>query len=105
MAQLTKRHRAFVDLELALQGAKLDPTLQAICDLIDQGREVPERVHADLDRALKNPGKGHHDLTARQVGALIPRPIKNWDYRELREPIADALRQFTEFPRRQGAHA
>jgi hypothetical protein len=45
---------------------------QAICDLLDQNREVLERVQRDLDRGLKNPSKGRHGLTARQVvGALV----------------------------------
>jgi IS5 family transposase len=91
----------FADLELALQGVQLDPTLQAICNLLDENREVLERVQCDLHRGLKNPSKGrHHGLTARQVaGALVLMRIKNWDYRELRERIADGvtLRQFTDF--------
>jgi IS5 family transposase len=100
MARPTTRQVTFADLELALQGVKLDPTLQAICDLIDQNPEVLERVQADLYRGLKNPSKGRHGLTARQVvGALVLMRIKNWDYRELRERIADGvtLRQFTDF--------
>jgi len=72
MARPTTRQVTFADLELALQGVKLDPTLQAICDLLDQNREVLERVQADLCRGLKNPSKGRHGLTARQVvGALV----------------------------------
>ena len=100
MARPTTRQVTFADLELALQGVQLDPTLQAICDLLDQNREVLERVQADLCRGLKNPNKGRHGLTARQVvGALVLMRIKNWDYRELRERIADGvtLRQFTDF--------
>jgi transposase, IS5 family len=100
MARPTTRQVTFADLELALQGVQLDPTLQAICDLLDQNREVLERVQADLCRGLKNPNKGRHGLTARQVvGALVLMRMKNWDYRELRERIADGvtLRQFTDF--------
>jgi hypothetical protein len=37
----------FADPELALQGVKLDPTLQAICDFLDQNPEVLERVQAN----------------------------------------------------------
>jgi hypothetical protein len=57
-------------------------------------------VQCDLHRGLKNPSKGRHGLTARQVvGALVLMRIKNWDYRELRERIADGvtLRQFADF--------
>ena len=100
MARLTTRQVTFADLELALQGVKLDPTLQAICDFLDDNHEVLERVQADLCRGLKNPDKGRHGLTARQVvSALVLMRIKNWDYRELRERIADGvtLRQFTDF--------
>src|SRR5215510_13983295 len=49
---------------------------------------------------LKAPDKGRHGLTAPQVlRALILMRVKNWDYRELRERIADGitLRQFTDF--------
>ena len=100
MARATTRQVSFADLELALQGVQLDPALQAICDLLDQNREVLERVQCDLNRGLKHPSKGRHGLTARQVvGALVLMRIKNWDYRELRERIADGvtLRQFTDF--------
>jgi transposase, IS5 family len=100
MARPTTRQMTFADLELAFQGVQLDPTLQAICDLLDQNREVLERVQCDLHRGLKNPSKGRRGLTARQVvGALVLMRIKNWDYRELRERIADGvtLRQFTDF--------
>ena len=100
MARPTTRQITFADLELALQGVQLDPTLQAICDLLDHNREVLERVQCDLNRGLKNPSKGRHGLTARQVvGALVLMRIKNWDYRELRERIAEGvtLRQFTDF--------
>ena len=80
MARPTTRQVTFADLELALQGVQLDPTLQAICDLLDQNPEVLARVQADLYRGLKNPTKGRHGLTARQVaGALVLMRIKNWN--------------------------
>jgi len=69
MARPTTRQMTFADLELALQGVQLDPTLQAICDLLDQNPEVLERVQRDLCRGLKNPGKGRHGLTARRRSA------------------------------------
>ena len=57
----------FADLELALQGVKLDPTVQAICDLLDHNREVLARVQGDRCHGLKNPDKGRHGRTARHV--------------------------------------
>jgi Transposase domain (DUF772) len=51
-------------------------------------------------RATNWPDHGRHALTAVQVlRALVLMRLKNWDYRELRERIADGitLRQFTDF--------
>jgi IS5 family transposase len=51
-------------------------------------------------RGLKKPCKGRRGLTAPQVlRSLVLMRVKNWDYRELRERIADGvtLRQFTDF--------
>src|SRR5258708_3295209 len=59
-----------------------------------------ERVRRDLVRGLKKPRKGRRGLTAPQVlRSLVVMRVKNWDYRELRERIADGvtLRQFTDF--------
>ena len=59
-----------------------------------------ERVRRDLVRGLRNPGSGRKGLTAQQVlRSLVLKRVKNWDYRELRERIADGLtlRQFTDF--------
>jgi len=53
-----------------------------------------------LQRGLKRPAKGRRGLTAPQVlRALVLMRLKNWDYRELRERIADGitLRAFTDF--------
>jgi hypothetical protein len=73
-------------------GRAAGPAAAGHCDLLDQNHEVLERVQRDLYRGLKNPGKGRHGLTARQVvGALVLTCIKNWDYRELRERIADGV--------------
>src|SRR6185437_4213158 len=58
------------------------------------------RARQDLLRGLKQPGSGRHGLTATQVlRSLVLMRLKNWDYRELRERIADGLtlRQFTDF--------
>jgi IS5 family transposase len=78
----------------------LEPVLQAIADLLDDHEEMIERIRGDLRRGLKNPDTGRNGLTAQQLlRSLVLMRIKNWDYRELRERIADGytLRQFTEF--------
>jgi IS5 family transposase len=59
-----------------------------------------QRVRHDLVRGLKKPTTGRTGLTAAQVlRSLILMRVKNWDYRELRERIADGytLRHFTAF--------
>jgi transposase, IS5 family len=60
----------------------------------------PRRQRDDLGNGLKNPNTGRDGLTPQQVlRSLILKHVKNWDYRELRERIADGytLRQFTDF--------
>src|SRR6201996_94912 len=91
---------SFADLELLRQGVRLEPLLQAICDFLDKQPALIERVRCDLLRGLNEPDKGRRGLTASQVlRALVLMRLKNWDYRELRERIADGitLRQFTDF--------
>src|SRR2546425_6478538 len=59
-----------------------------------------EAVRCDLEQGLKNPRTGRGGLTPQQVlRSLIVMRVKSWDYRELRERIADGytLRQFTDF--------
>lgn len=90
----------FADLEFLQQRIQLEPPLQAIAAFLDSHAGLLERVQADLARRLKHPTKGRHGLTAPQVlRSLILMRVKNWDYRELRERIADGytLRQFTQF--------
>src|SRR6184192_3908898 len=82
------------------QGLRLEPLLGAISDFLDDQRDMVERVRRDLVRGLKKPGSGRSGLTPRQIlRALVLMRLKNWDYRELRERIADGLtlRQFTDF--------
>jgi IS5 family transposase len=82
------------------QGVRLEPLLGAISDFLDDHEEMIERIRRDLVRGLKKPGSGRSGLTARQVlRSLVLMRVKNWDYRELRERIADGLtlRQFTDF--------
>ena len=92
----TARQISFADWELMRQGdrgVRLEP-------LLDDQRDVIECIRRDLVRGLKQPGSGRHGLTATQVlRSLVLMRLKNWDYRELRERIADGLtlRQFTDF--------
>ena len=100
MARPPARQMSFADLELLRQGVRLEPLLQAICDFLDKQAAPVERVRRDLIRGLNEPDKGRRGLTASQtLRALVLMRLKNWDYRELRERIADGitLRRFTDF--------
>src|SRR6267378_1490804 len=82
------------------QGVRLEPLLEAISKFLDSQHGMIERVRRDLVRGLKQPRKGRCGLTAPQVlRSLVVMRVKNWDYRELRERIADGVtwRQFTDF--------
>src|SRR5580698_7722296 len=84
---------SFADLELLRQGVRLEPLLQAICDFLDRQAAPIERVRRDLIRGLNEP------TASQTLRALVLMRLKNWDYRELRERIADGitLRRFTDF--------
>jgi len=100
VARPVARQMSFADLELLRQGVRLEPLLQAICDFLDKQPALVERVRRDLVCGLKQPDHGRRGLTAPQVlRALVLMRLKNWDYRELRERIADGitLRAFTNF--------
>lgn len=91
---------SFADWEMMQQGIRLEPMLQAITDFLGDHEELIEAVGRDLRAGLKNPDTGRCGLAAEQVlRSLVLMRIKDWDYRELRERIADgySLRQFTEF--------
>src|SRR5262245_20560949 len=82
------------------QGVRLEPLLQAISKFLDEQHQIVEKVRRDLARGLKKPKSGRRGLTPQQVlRSFVLKRVKNWDYRELRERIADGmtLRQFTEF--------
>src|SRR5438046_1030372 len=82
------------------QGLRLEPLLGAISDFLDDQGDMIECIRRDLVRGLKKPGSGRSGLTPRQIlRSLVLMRLKNWDYRELRERIADGLtlRQFTDF--------
>jgi transposase, IS5 family len=100
VARAAARQISFADVELMRQGLRLEPLLEAISGFLDNRHEMIERVRRDLVRGLKKPARGRRGLTARQVlRSLVLMRVKNWDYRELRERIADGLtlRQFTDF--------
>jgi IS5 family transposase len=91
---------SFADLEFIKQGIDLEPTLKAIADFLDDHGAIVQRVRRDLVRGLKRPRTGRTGVTPQQVlRSLILMRVKNWDYRELRERIADGytLRVFTQF--------
>jgi IS5 family transposase len=91
---------SFADLEFMHQRVQLEPTLRGIADFLDTHVALVDAVRRDLARGLKHPTTGRHGMTAPQVlRSLILMRVKNWDYRELRERIADGytLRHFTQF--------
>jgi len=91
---------SFADVEFVKQGIFLAPHLQAISNFLEEHEELIEKVRGDLQRGLKNPATGRNGLSPSQVlRSLILMRVKDWDYRELRERIADGytLRSFTDF--------
>ena len=100
MSRASHPQISFADWELLQQGLVLEPVLEAISAFLDDHEEMIEAVRDDLQRGLKNPDTGRNGLTPQQVlRSLILMRVKNWDYRELRERIADGLtlRRFTDF--------
>lgn len=100
MTRATHPQISFADLEFIQQGISLDPILQAISSFIDEHAEIVEKVRRDLVRGLEKPDTGRNGLTPQQVlRSLTLMRFKNWDYRELRERIADGytLRRFAHF--------
>jgi len=100
MRELRRRQLGFADLELWRQGVRLDPLLEQIGRFLEQHGELIQLVYADLVRGLKKHQRCRAGLTAEQVlRAFVLQRAKNWDYRELRERIADSFtrRQFTRF--------
>ena len=100
MTRVADLQISFADLEFLNQNVQLDPLLQNISDFIGKHAELIAIVRRDLERGLKNPATGRSGLSAPQVlRSLTLQRVKNWDYRELRERIADGytLRRFTDF--------
>jgi len=70
--------RTFADLEFLYQGIHLDPTLQAISELLDQHGETIELVRQDLQRGLQKPHTGRGGINASQaLRSLILMRVKN----------------------------
>jgi IS5 family transposase len=91
---------SFADWELMRQGLELEPLLAAIAGFLDDHEELVTRIRGDLRRGLKQPDTGRSGMAPREVlRPLVLMRVKNWDYRELRERIADGytLRLFTGF--------
>jgi IS5 family transposase len=91
---------SFADWELMRQGLELEPLLRAIADFLNDHEELVTRIRGDLRRGLKQPDTGRSGMAPREVlRSLVLMRVKNWDYRELRERIADGytLRLFTGF--------
>ena len=100
MSRATTTQLSFADWELMRQGLELEPLLQAISDFLDDHEGLVAKIRGDLRRGLKNPATGRSGLAPREVlRSLVLMRVKNWDYRELRERIADGytLRLFTGF--------
>jgi transposase, IS5 family len=90
----------FADLEFIRQGVDMDENLKKISEFLDTQPEVLEMVRQDLQRGVKNPKTGRKGLTPEQtLRSYVLRRIKDVDYRELRNQIADgiSLRCFTRF--------
>jgi transposase, IS5 family len=90
----------FADLEFMSQGVRLDPVLEQILEFVQRNHVLVEAVRKQLDHGLKQPRTGRPGLSAEQtILSLILMRYKNWDYRELRERIADGytMRRFTQF--------
>jgi IS5 family transposase len=100
MSRALSNQISFADWELMRQGVVLEPVLQAISDFLDDHEELVGKIRGDLRRGLKKPDTGRSGLAPQEVlRALVLMRVKNWDYRELRERIADGytLRLFTRF--------
>ena len=100
MTRIADTQVSFADLEFLAQGIDLDPILKRISEFLDDHPKIVKLVGKDLERGVKKPDMGRCGITAPQVlRSLILMRVKNWDYRELRERIADGytLRQFTGF--------
>jgi transposase, IS5 family len=100
MTRVADPQVSFADLEFFTQGIDLDPILKRISEILDHHPKIAKLVGKDLERGVKKPDMGRSGMTAPQVvRSLILMRVKNCDYRELRERIADGytLRRFSGF--------
>src|SRR5258708_1082853 len=100
MSRAVTLQRTFDDLALMQQGVVLEPLLEAISDFLDDHEGLITTIRSDLQRGVKYGDTGRRGLTAEQIlRSLVVMRVKNWDYRELRERIADGitLRRFADF--------
>lgn len=100
MTRATHPQISFADLEFIRQGIDMDPMFKKIDEFLDDRPELVEFVRQDLEWGLKKPTTGRKGITPEQtLRSFILRRVKDWDYRELRERIADGytLRCFTRF--------
>jgi transposase, IS5 family len=100
VSRATTSQISFADWELMRQGLELEPLLGAIADFLNDHEELVTRIRGDLRRGLKQPDTGRTGMAPRELlRSLVLMRVKNWDYRELRERIADGytLRLFTGF--------
>ncbi len=100
MTRIAEPQISFAVIEFLTQGIELDPILKRISDILDHQPKIIAMVGQDLERGLKKPNTGRTAMTPTQVlRSLILMRVKNWDYRELSERIADGytLRRFSGF--------
>ena len=99
MREIKRTQLGFADWELR-QRVRVDPVLRQIGEFLDAQGAVLDLVHRDLTRQLKHRRLGRAGMSAEQVlRSFVLMRLKNWDYRELAERIADGytLRLFTRF--------
>ena len=90
MSRVAAAQISFADWELMRQRLQLEPLLQAIADFLDEHGALVTKMRNDLRRGLKRPDTGRNGLTPHEVlRSLVLMRVKKWDYRELRERIAD----------------
>jgi IS5 family transposase len=91
---------SFADVVLRSASIAADTMLQRVSDFLDGQHHLVERVRNDLVRGLKRPQTGRQGMNAERVlRSFVLQRIKNWDFRELRERIAEGYttRLFTQF--------
>jgi len=91
---------SFAELEFQTQGIRLDDTMEAISVFLDRQKDIIEMIRHDIETGIKNTNTGRNGMNPDQIlRSYVLMRIKNWDYRELRERIADGytLRIFTRF--------